>query len=488
MTGLRIRIDKYLESDGTRPPLVPAKIYSIDPSAGSSASTRSSHHESIPISHRPEDAIFIKLGAGDYYVETVLPDGEVLSDSFSLTAEQTSELVLRAERSPHEWLSWQSLVGNVSSSAPPAQAKSTRATKTSRSGKKKVTQSREGMRDASRNAAGSASETAVEPTRHAKGALSFEAVASESFERPEVSIGMPIRVVAVKEPASIAIEASSASAWEWLGGLAGDSAANLVATLSQGRPTLDVATFKSDGNQAVYRITLRPSSSAAFHVSSGDDANTSRHFALVPHLRWVELIALPMPWNVIRSGREASIEIVTRQVYEENDFCASATARDEDLGPLLGYLSSGLLPTVRDLAETARDMLFRKWENPYAACAGGYALVGTARAAEDREWHDWIRTLMNRFPDIPDGAIQWAQLRLKTRRTQADIEEARTALKLAYRRGLPFYSMGIRLLTEGLEWLSRDDPEAAEMMKNVRRVAWRTNFQQPFTILRIGGA
>jgi hypothetical protein len=41
---------------------------------------------------------------------------------------------------------------------------------------------------------------------------------------------------------------------------------------------------------------------------------------------------------------------------------------------------------------------------------------------------------------------------------------------------------------EGLEWVaSKEDQEAQSMLRQVQRLAWRTNFRQPFTIMRIGG-
>jgi hypothetical protein len=222
------------------------------------------------------------------------------------------------------------------------------------------------------------------------------------------------------------------------------------------------------------------------HRLRGHVAAAQRYFAVVPHQQSVELVSLPIPWHVISPSREAPIEIAILQSYVTGAFCTSATARDENLGMLLGYLSAGALPTVREMAETAKDMLYYKTVNPFAAAAGGYALVGTALQATDKEWHSWIRNLMNMFEHIPDGAIQWGQLHLRMRRKKSDIEEAKQAFKLAYRRGLPFYSMGMKWLMEGLEWVSRDDTEAGEMLKNVRQIAWRTNYQQPFTILRIG--
>jgi hypothetical protein len=138
------------------------------------------------------------------------------------------------------------------------------------------------------------------------------------------------------------------------------------------------------------------------------------------------------------------------------------------------------------MAERAQGMLYDKQENPIAAAAGGYALVATATATTEEPWHHWIRNLMG-FEHLPDGAIQWARLRLRIRRQDSDVAQARDALKIAYRRGLPFYSLGVKWLTEGLEWFAGRDSQMQSMLENVRRVAWHTNFRQPLTILKVGG-
>jgi hypothetical protein len=178
---------------------------------------------------------------------------------------------------------------------------------------------------------------------------------------------------------------------------------------------------------------------------------------------------------------------VKQQPADPSGFCSSAIARDEEFGMLLGYLSSGSLPTVRRIAETAKDMLYYKHSNPFAAVAGAYALVGTAKQTNKKEWHQWVFNLMDRFPYIPDGAIQWGRLMMRMRRNSDDIAEARKAFKQAYRRGLPYYSLGMRWLLEGLEWCSDNDSEAKDMAYHVRLIAWTTNYQQPFTTLLIGG-
>jgi hypothetical protein len=142
---------------------------------------------------------------------------------------------------------------------------------------------------------------------------------------------------------------------------------------------------------------------------------------------------------------------------------------------------------VREIAESALDMLYHKTMNPLAATAGAYAIVGTATDSNAHEWHGWVTNLCQWFPHIPDGAIQQAQLHLRLRRGSGDLDQARHWLKEAYRRGLPFYTMGVRWLLDGLEKVARSDPEAEAMRKAVQALAWRIHPLSPFTILQLGG-
>jgi hypothetical protein len=86
---------------------------------------------------------------------------------------------------------------------------------------------------------------------------------------------------------------------------------------------------------------------------------------------------------------------------------------------------------------------------------------------------------------LPDGAIQYASLGLRHSQTAEDLQEVRKAFIAAYGRGLPFYSVGLQWLLDGLTRLSEDDARIARMAENVRRVAWRCNMQEPFTALRL---
>jgi hypothetical protein len=194
-----------------------------------------------------------------------------------------------------------------------------------------------------------------------------------------------------------------------------------------------------------------------------------------------------MPWPIVTRGRQAVIEAVVTQPSSPDEFATSLTVRDSRLGVLLGFLASGSLGPAREIAQTSLKLLYEKMENPLAAAAGAYAMVGTVTDSKKQDWHQWVRNLATRFEQIPDGAVLLAMLRLRLRRDQADIGEARDWFKSAYRRGLPFFSLGIRWLLTGLEKFASSDPEAESMRKAVHNIAWRIHPQSPFTIIGLGG-
>jgi hypothetical protein len=180
------------------------------------------------------------------------------------------------------------------------------------------------------------------------------------------------------------------------------------------------------------------------------------------------------------------VEVVVQQTRERSEFVSNIGVRDEQLVILLGFLSTGALSPVREIAESAKDLLYGKMQNSLAAAAGAYAMVGSATDTGGHAWHQWIRNLSEWFEHLPDGAIQRAQLLLRLRRSAADITAATKLLKDAYRRGLPYYTLGVRWLLDGLEKVGRLDPEAEQMSRAVRAVASRIHPLSPFTIVRLG--
>jgi len=466
MSSLKLRIDAYLESDMEGSPSVPTVVYSLD-SASRSSATETPVRTLVPIDIDPRNVAELSLEPGDYYVESMLPSGEMLTKSVTLSADESRDLVLKTTESPNEWFSWQHLMGNTRV-AVPAKPRPTRPRKKTK--KKAKRKARKGKA----------------PARSTAPVSKADLPSKRVLTQP--AIGRPIQLLASPISSLAAGDPEGAEIWQLLVETSSLSAGDLIRHLNNGQGATGLPVYMNVSERAVYRLrgNTDEQSSAFSLKASGIDAR--RYFAVVPRKSRAELLSLPLPWMVVGTGREATIEIGVQQIHGPNEYSASLTALDEKLAVLLGFLSQGSLTVARNLTELAHEMLFYKFDNPYAAAAGGYAMVATSTQSEDQEWHNWIRNLMNFFPHVPDGAIQWAQLRLKMRRKKSDVDEARAALKTAYRRGLPFYSMGIRWLIEGLEWIAEEDEEATEMLKNVRQVAWLTNFQQPFTILLVGGS
>jgi hypothetical protein len=192
------------------------------------------------------------------------------------------------------------------------------------------------------------------------------------------------------------------------------------------------------------------------------------------------LVCLPAPWTSLNTETEVPIQVLVRA-----GGAISVIIRDPLLGAALGFLTSGSLPAAERLFDQARHVLYRKQTNPLGAAGAGYVLLGTEQGSEPKEWHGWIANMLRWFEWIPDGAIQHAWLKLRHRATGQDLDDARAELVTAYRRGLPFYSIGLQWLVNGLTFFAGEDREVARMLANVQQVARRTDLRETFTIVRM---
>jgi hypothetical protein len=481
---LHLRIDKEIESDGGAPPTVFATIRALDPTSGRRRQEATPLREPIPISIDPTAVRSVPLAPGHYLVEVAMPSGEVLSDQITMTADRDANLVLQAEASPHEWLSWQHLMGNVGTK-PPGLAPSLRPAK--KAAVPKAPPPRKSARGtgSGRPSRGAKASFSGAPRRSARVAAPRAADIAAAAPAPAAAApgtGLPPSIHWIAAPGAGLVAQAGVDPWATLDELARAEPAS-AERLSGAQPPRAIPVYTRDADRAVYRLV---------HGAGGASGATAlgstlpRDFIAVPDRGTVELLSLPTPWALISSGREAVVEIVVQRTAHVSDFASSITVRDDRLGVFLGYLSSGSLDAVREVAEDAQDLLFRKTVNPLAAVAGGYAMVGTATDDKKHEWHDWVNNLATWFQHIPDGAIQLAQLHLRLRRSSEDLDHAARWLKEAYRRGLPYYTLGIRWLLDGLEKLASRDSEADAMRRSVQAIAWRVHPQSAFTILHLG--
>lgn len=264
--------------------------------------------------------------------------------------------------------------------------------------------------------------------------------------------------------------------WPVLADISSQKISNLLSSQSLG-PVQPIIPTESDAGTELH----------SFVMSYGGDLtkDVPRWYVVVASSQSARLVTIPGPW--FSPQHEVPTELLVTKNADES-IGTSWAIQDRTLGTVLGYLANGALQVALNVANhhSALEMLFNKYENPLGAAGGGYILIGTMKADESPDWHNWIKNLRRDFRWLPDGAIQYAWLKLK----QADVEknrsEAREALFEAYDRGLPYYSLGLQWLLDGLTLLGEQDAEATKRLKAVQRVSWLADMSNLFTTLSIG--
>jgi hypothetical protein len=209
--------------------------------------------------------------------------------------------------------------------------------------------------------------------------------------------------------------------------------------------------------------------------------NLERLYMTLSSNNSLRLITLPIPWPQLDHSGEAVSEIMVPACGAEDVIDSNLAITDREVGSALGYLTVGDLTTASKLFDRAKKMLFGKVTHPFGAVVGGYAMLKTSR--EPGPWMNWVKNLMNWFDWLPDGAIQFAWLKIDYQQSDDDLKQAHNALLLAIDRGLPVCSLGISKLMELLRLFAEDDPLCAEHLKLIQPIAWRTDMGAPFTMI-----
>ncbi|HXD29743.1 MAG TPA: hypothetical protein VN643_01410 [Pyrinomonadaceae bacterium] len=212
----------------------------------------------------------------------------------------------------------------------------------------------------------------------------------------------------------------------------------------------------------------------------GPTEESPRWYVLVSTPKTQQLLTVPCPW--FSEHREVPAELLVTK-DEDLSITTSWVIQDPDLGTVLAYLANGSLQSALRIAShnSALQLLFDKFENPLGAAAGGYLLLANMKAGEKDDWHHWISNLRRYFQWLPDGCIQFAWLKLKQGPLEDSRAEVRLALFEAFDRGLPYYTLGLQWLVDGLTLLGEDDQEAVKRLKLVQRVSWRADMSNLFT-------
>lgn len=444
MSSLRLRMASTTAGSSLASGLL-AAIHAID-SAGIS---RKIQEVQVPIgTDSPFQAI--TLAPGRYMLEIRLPSGEILNEMVELAEKQTKEFTFQLPANQEQQLfGWQdSVAGVMKLSTPQLSANWTDSL--------------------------------------------LRAMASPVLEQRD---GMPIlarRMAATSEEENLQVHL-----WQNPGGTAtnvdaADFLQGLVEALrndggfiqmAQTEGHLQTPAFQ-DRTLEVYRFS---------RDDHGQAAESIRDYALIQQgRRRLCLVSLPLPWQNEESP--TVIELAVRKKPTAAHDLFSLVVRDQHLSAPLAYLANDNVAQAAGIYDLslAQKLLYDKVRNPLGAALGGYILLlsDLQKKDNDREqWHEWVAHLKDWFAWLPDGAIQYAWLKLDHQQNDDDVEEARKALLLACRRGLPYYAKGMSLLVDGLRLFKEDgDAESSVWLDRILPIAWRTDMAQVFVSVLIADA
>ncbi len=432
MTGLALRLQSYVTTSMG----AVATLQRVADESGAAVRHGQRLDVTIPAnSGSPGSSVeHVAVDPGRWLVEATLPSGELISEEVVVASGQKVPVTLyAAESSPHEWLGWQHLVGNIEG------AKTLKL-----------------LRDRA--------QAAVELATKTLNTKVDTNTLIDKIGKLRVNVTELVLNKVALPPAVYLCEKQ--------GGLHGAEAWTKVLAPDPAVTTACSSSWE-DRTEATWLYEL-----------TGPAQLPQRHFA---HVEWLGerfAVSLPLPWRALSDNRQVPVQMMVRMHPLEGNVQIGVVVEDSDFAPMAGLMTASTLPKATVAVRQAYDMLFQKNLHPLGAAAGGYVLLA-AGDGTDSNWHGWIDNLANWFPNIPDGAILKASLRLRFPKSKDSPAEARAALLEAFDRGIPYYSAGVSWLLDGLTVFA-DDPTVDQKMRIVQRVALRLDLSQAFTVVRIG--
>jgi hypothetical protein len=212
-------------------------------------------------------------------------------------------------------------------------------------------------------------------------------------------------------------------------------------------------------------------------------------------------------------GDVARIRIRPENEKRRSRLHVSVEVADPKLDSLLQFMNGGDLSSAIDLIEDSVELLYAKFQNPFAAAAAGYVLIHAAPGTLRVPWQQWIGNLGHYFDHLPDGDVLHATLLLQRgdssrwREAHAEgsldyfPEDEKVRLSLAadlilrsLSKGPPLFRPGLQLLASNLRILLSSSAFARKSLKQAlieaeKIVTWlsmRVDPDEPFTVFRLG--
>lgn len=217
-------------------------------------------------------------------------------------------------------------------------------------------------------------------------------------------------------------------------------------------------------------------------------------FVMLPPYVESQVVVFPRPVG-LESPKQQQNQDGTPVESTQDPICVSVITMNPAAEGLLSYALQGQHEAARTIQDTvARDLMNQKFQDPVGATAGAYAML---RSGAISDVLDWLSNLTEQFEALSDGLliisalaigskISEARLRqlpaMRGMRFKAESDEqvrreiiAMTCLGMAYERGLPLFTEGMRLHLGVLDLLDFDAPEgklrhqwAHEKIQNVK--------------------
>ena len=511
MIRLKLKVNKAFEGKKSAVSGVLANIYNISEVGKKAKSSVDdiSHMRDLLVPFGEDDHYYksVELNPGSYFIEVRLPSGQVVSDRVTLKEAdegKEKEFAIYVGDSPHEWLDWQQLAGNVEQSRGDYEKKrlrkgraieekasinkkslfETRSLDETRGSIKNLSHSEEVETQAQVEVVSAISPSLLDITKEEKESGIFHSINSIRESNP-VPRGMFFQVDSIKQaPAGIPINETIHSTFL--------QKASLKSKFIDPNNQDELSRFFRLTYEEVLRL-------------QGDENNWDGKYKCSMFTRQYLFVrgkdgplqygVLPLPWIIPEShSDEVAVEILLQEAeaqYKKATQKVSITVQDPETATMIGYLGAGDMYSAETVFKHAQYLLFEKLSNPIAAAAGGYILLSGSQLDDHEKWHEWIGNLMRWFPWLPDGAIQYAWIRLRYP-IDNDLSMVRTCLLEAFCRGLPFYSKGVAMLRDGLTICANDareknnqDKEVEYALQIVQNLALRTNPRQPFTTVTL---